>query len=160
MSAGKTGTDIQRKLHRAMGIGALAMTALAWFGTVFALIAGGEALLAGMKMLILFNIGIQISFLLVVAITGRLLAIGRMNEARIRRKWQRMNLAVAFTLVVLLPASVYLALWEKQTMSSMSFAAVQAAELVAGAAVMLLLWANLRDGLALARAHMGREGAE
>ncbi len=151
MSGNEFTTPIQRKLHRAMGVGALAMTALAWLATVAALIFGGEAALAGVKMFNLFNIGIQISFLLVVAITGRIMAINRMKEPVIQRKWRRMGLAVAFSLVVLGPASVYLALWEKETMDSTHFAMVQAAELLAGAAVILLLWANLRDGLALAR---------
>ena len=144
-------TPMQRKLHRAMGLGALIMTAIGWLATVAALAFAGEATLAGVKMFNLFNIGIQISFLLVVAITGRIMAINRMKEPAIQRKWRRMGLAVALSLVVLAPASVYLALWEKEHMNTSSFIMVQAAELLAGAAVILLLWANLRDGLALAR---------
>jgi len=73
----------------------------------------------------------------------------------VARKLKRMLTAGAVSFVVLLPSSVYLALRFQNTSPDLQWKLVQGVELVAGAAVIVLLMLNARDGLALGREKAG-----
>ena len=143
--------DFRISLHRVAGLLALGITALFWLGTVTTLFVGGEAVVAGMKLTVLYGIVFQLTALLVAGLSGRLLAINRLREAAVARKLKRMLAAGAISFVVLLPSSVYLALMIQGSAPDLHWKLAQAAELVAGAAVIILLVLNARDGFALHR---------
>ncbi len=138
-------------LHRVAGLMALGITTLFWVGTVFALAFGSEAIVAGMKLTVLYGIAFQLTALLVAGLSGRILAINRLKEPPVARKLKRMLTAGALSFVVLLPSSVYLALKIQGASPDFHWKLAQAAELVAGAAVIILLVLNARDGFALHR---------
>jgi hypothetical protein len=143
--------DFRVSAHRFAGLVALGITALFWVGSIFALAFGSEAILAGMKLTILYGIAFQLMALLVAGLTGRLLAINRLKEPPVARKLKRMLAAGAISFVVLLPSAVYLALKIQGGSPDFHWKLAQAAELVAGAAVIILLVLNARDGFALGR---------
>ncbi len=141
--------DFRISLHRVAGLLALGITALFWLGTVTTLFIGGEAVVAGMKLTVLYGIVFQLTALLVAGLSGRLLAINRLREAAVARKLKRMLAAGAISFVVLLPSAVYLALKLQGGAPDFPWKLAQAAELVAGAAVIILLVLNARDGFTL-----------
>ncbi len=141
--------------HRFAGLVALGITSLFWLSTVLALAFGSEAILAGVKLSVLYGIAFQLMAVLVAGLTGRLLAINRLKEPLVARKLKRMLTAGAISFVVLLPSSVYLALRFQDTSPDFQWKLVQGVELVAGAVVIVLLMLNMRDGLALGREKAG-----
>ena len=143
--------DFRIAMHRVAGLMALGITALFWLGSVFTLALGSEAVVAGMKLTILYGIVFQLTALLVAGLSGRILAINRLREAAVARKLKRMLTAGAISFVVLLPSAVYLALKIQGGVPDFHWKLAQAAELVAGAAVIILLGLNARDGMALMR---------
>ena len=143
--------DFRVSMHRFAGLMALGITGVFWLGTVLTLAFGGEAILAGMKLTILYGIVFQLSALLLAGLSGRLLAINRLRDALVARKLRRMLTAGALSFVVLLPSAVYLALKIQSGPPDFHWKLAQAAELVAGAAVIILLVLNARDGFTLHR---------
>ena len=143
--------DFRVSMHRFAGLMALGITALFWLGTVLTLALGGEAIIAGMKLTVLYGIVFQLTALLVAGLSGRLLAINRLREPLVAHKLRRMLAAGAISFVVLLPSAVYLALKIQGGAPDFHWRLAQAAELVAGAVVIILLVLNARDGLTLRR---------
>ena len=143
--------DFRISLHRVAGLMALGITVLFWLGTTLTLALGSYAVVAGMKLTILYGITFQLMALLVAGLSGRLLAINRLREPVVARKLKRMLTAGAISFVVLLPSAVYLALKIQGAAPDFHWKLAQAAELVAGAAVILLLALNARDGRMLKR---------
>ena len=143
--------DFRISMHRVAGLLALGITSLFWLGTVLALTFGNEAHVAGMKLTILYGIMFQLTAVLVAGVSGRLLAINRLREPLLKRKLRRMLAAGALSFVVLLPSAVYLALKIQGASPDFQWKLAQAAELAAGAAVIILLALNAHDGLALHR---------
>ena len=143
--------EFRVSLHRIAGLMALGITALFWLGTVLTLVFGGEAIVAGMKLPILYGIAFQLTALLIAGLSGRILAINRLREPLVARKLKRMLAAGAISFVVLLPSAVFLALKIQAGAPDFHWKLAQAAELAAGAAVIILLVLNARDGLILHR---------
>ncbi|MCC7347691.1 MAG: hypothetical protein IT538_09875 [Variibacter sp.] len=138
-----------RLLHPVAGLIGLACIATFWTATVAVEVFGGPAATLAVKTAILWGLLVLIPAMATVGATGFRLA-GRPADPRIARKRRRMPFIALNGLLVLVPCAVFLQLRAAQGDFGAAFAAVQGIELLAGAANLVLMSLNLRDGLALA----------
>ncbi len=134
-----------RALHA--GAGAIAwLTILAfWTGTVAVELLGTPSAIATVKTAILWGLALLIPALATTGLSGHRLAAGRTDRWSLT-KVRRLQFAALNGVLILVPAAVFLA-WKAQAGAlDATFYAVQAVELVAGAANLTLLGLNARDG--------------
>ena len=109
---------------------------------------GKLAAIASVRLGILYVLPVLIGLLITAAATGRSLA-GARPLGLVARKQRRMMLVAANGMLILVPAALFLA-WKAQSGPfDTAFGVVQAAEIVFGAANMILIGLNARDGLRL-----------
>jgi len=137
-----------RRLHPLAGALAFCLIAGFWSATVAVELFGGPGAIVAVKTAILWGIGLLVPALALTGASGFRLACGR-GDPSIRAKRRRMPVIALNGLLVLVPSAIFLQARAAAGAFDTAFAAVQAVELVAGAANLVLIGLNLRDGLAL-----------
>ena len=133
------------RLHAAAAMTALACIAAFWLSTVLLELFAGPEAVAAVKNAILWGMAVLVPAMAVTGTTGARLARRRKGPV-IATKRARMKAIAANGLVVLVPSAVFLALRADAGNFDMTFYAVQALELVAGAVNFTLMALNARAG--------------
>lgn len=125
---------------------ALLTIAIFWLSIVPTELFASQAAVIAVKMVISWGFLVLVPALAATGGSGFALAKGRRGGV-IGAKLKRMPLIVTNGLLVLIPAALFLVSKARAAEFDTVFYAVQALELVVGAANMTLLGLNLRDGL-------------
>ena len=135
-----------RAVHPIAGALAILTIATFWLSTAVAELFGSQAVVAAVKTAIPWGFLLLIPALAATGGSGFALAKGR-RAGLIGAKIKRMPIIAANGILVLIPSALFLASKARIGEFDMTFYAVQAIELVAGAANITLLALNMRDGL-------------
>ncbi len=136
-----------RRIHLVAGLLAPLCIAVFFVSTVWAETLGSPADVARLKTLIV-SPGLWVLLPALMVAGGSGLLLGRTRGGRLlAAKKQRMRFIAANGLLVLLPCALLLQRWAAAGSLDTTFYAVQALELLAGAANFMLLALNVRDGL-------------
>jgi hypothetical protein len=133
-------------IHPIAGAIAILLIATFWISTAFSELFGSHAIIAAVKTAIPWGFLLLVPALAAAGGSGLALAKGR-RAGLVGAKLKRMPLIAANGLLVLIPSALYLAAKAGAGELDVGFYAVQALELVAGAANITLLGLNMRDGL-------------
>jgi hypothetical protein len=135
-------------VHAAAGAGALLIIASFQAATILAESLAVPALIAAVKTSIVFGLFILIPVMAIAGLTGRRLA-GPAPKGLPARKLHRLALAAFNGVFVLVPCALFLAWRARAGLFDALFYAVQAFELAAGIANLILVGLNMRDGFTL-----------
>ncbi|HUB64905.1 MAG TPA: hypothetical protein VL996_10770 [Methylocella sp.] len=133
-------------VHPVAGVLAMLTIATFWLSTALAELLGSGPVVVAVKTAIPWGFLLLIPALAAAGGSGFALS----NERRaglVGAKLKRMPLIAANGILVLIPSALFLASKARAGEFDTSFYAVQALELVAGAANITLLGLNMRDGL-------------
>jgi hypothetical protein len=133
-------------LHPVAGALAVVTIATFWLSTALAELFGSQAVVVVVKTAIPWGFLLLIPALAAAGGSGFALAKGR-RVGLVSKKIKRMPLIAANGVLVLIPSALFLASKARAAEFDTSFFAVQAIELLAGAANITLLCLNMRDGL-------------
>ncbi|MHA1522772.1 MAG: hypothetical protein ACTSY1_00040 [Alphaproteobacteria bacterium] len=147
------------KIHAIAGAIALLTVSAFWISTLGSEIFGSHDQVAFVKNAILLGMVVLIPALAIAGASGFALSRKR-NNPLVARKKQRMKIAAGNGILVLLPASIFLVLRATQLNFDPWFVAIQAMELVAGAANITLLSLNMMDGVRLHRTRKNLQKAQ
>ncbi len=139
-----------RALHPIAGVVGMLTIATFWVSTVMAEAFGTHGAVLAVKTAILWGLLALVPAMAITGMTGFRMAAGSAAPL-ILRKRHRMPLIALNGLLVLVPCAVFLQASAAAGEFDAVFIAVQAIELLAGAANLTLMTLNLRDGLALTR---------
>lgn len=143
---------MSRIIHPIAGLIAILTIAIFWLSTAISELLLSETAVAAVKTAIPWGFLVLIPALAATGGTGFALARRQRAAAAgpgIKRKIRRMPVIAANGVLILIPAALFLAFKAKAGEFDTVFYAVQALELVAGAANITLLGLNMRDGLSL-----------
>lgn len=147
---------MKKLIHPVAGVLALATIAVFWLSTAVSELIGAPETVTLVKTAIPWGFLLLIPALMATGGTGLSLARGR-RGGLIGVKLRRMPIIAANGVLILVPAALFLAMKARDGAFDGSFYAVQAIELIAGAANLALLSLSLRDGLRLSgRLRRGR----
>lgn len=133
-------------IHPMAGAVAILTIAIFWLSTALSELFASEATVAAVKTAIPWGLLVLIPALMAAGGSGFRLAQGR-RAGVVSAKIKRMPLIAANGLLVLIPSALFLASKARAAEFDAAFYAVQALELIAGAANIALLGLNMRDGL-------------
>ncbi len=133
-------------IHPIAGVLAILTIATFWLSTAVAELFASHTVVASVKMAIPWGFLLLIPALAAAGGSGFALAKGR-RGGLIGAKIKRMPIIAGNGILVLIPSALYLASKASAGEFDTAFYAVQALELVAGAANITLLGLNMRDGL-------------
>ncbi len=137
-----------RKIHPIAGGVAISTIATFWLSTALSELSGSREAIIAVKTAIPWGFLLLIPALAAAGGSGFKLTGGR-RAGLSAAKANRMPLIAANGILVLIPSALFLASRASAGAFDASFYAVQALELVAGAANITLLVLNMRDGLRL-----------
>ncbi|WP_247710865.1 hypothetical protein [Qipengyuania aestuarii] len=137
---------MKKLVHRIAGAIALLTIASFWLSTLISELSGSTEAVVAVKTAIPWGFLLLIPALAVVGGTGFSLTGGR-AKGLAATKLKRMPVIAANGLLILVPSALFLAWKATAGEFDAAFYAVQAIELVAGAANLVLLGLNMRDGL-------------
>lgn len=137
---------MKRILHPLGGAVALLMIAGFWLSTLVTELSRDTAAIIAVKTAIPYGFLLLIPALALAGGTGLSLSRGG-RKGFVEAKRKRMPIIAANGVLVLVPAALFLAARAEAGVFDTAFYAVQAVELAAGAANLLLLSRNMRDGL-------------
>jgi hypothetical protein len=137
---------VTKIIHPVAGAVALLTIATFWLSTALSELFASEATVTIVKTAIPWGFLLLIPALAAAGGSGFALAKGR-RAGLIGVKIKRMPLIAANGVLILIPAALFLASKAGAAEFDTAFYAVQALELVAGAANITLLGLNMRDGL-------------
>ena len=140
---------MKARLHGFFGTLALLCITTFWVATAVSEVFLSLASVTAVKNAILTGMWLLIPAMAATGGSGFALASARRGRL-VKAKALRMKLAAANGLLVLLPSAFVLASWANAGRFDAAFYALQALELLAGAANITLLVLNMRDGLRLA----------
>jgi hypothetical protein len=141
---------VLQRIHLAAGLLATLCIAVFLIATIGVELAGSPQAVAQVKAAIVAP-GLWILIPAIAAAGGSGMALARQRQGRlVQSKRRRMPFVAANGLLVLLPCALVLQNWATAGRFDAAFYAVQAAELLAGGANLVLMGLNLRDGLRLA----------
>ena len=143
-------------LHGVAGTMALTLILIFWWSTVISELVLGLEAVRVVKTGILFGLGLLIPALIATGVSGAFLAQPRPASRLLSHKRRRMPIIALNGLLVLVPAAIFLQTRAAAGTLDAAFYGVQALELAAGGANILLLGLNMRDGLKLSRVAPGR----
>lgn len=132
-------------VHKSSGILALLTICTFWTSTIVGEVFLDPAAIVAVKSAIPWGFLILIPAMAVAGATGFRLARGR-TAGVLGAKRRRMPFIAANGLLVLIPAAFFLASKAQSGAFDATFYTVQSLELIAGAANILLLGLNIRDG--------------
>lgn len=141
---------MKTKMHAVAGLVAFVTIALFWIFTVLVELFGSYEAVAMVKSLILQGMIVLIPAMAIVGATGMSLG-ARRRDRLTKAKKTRMPLIAGNGILILLPAAFFLAARAGSGVFDSWFYAVQALELVAGAANVTMMGLNIRDGLRMTR---------
>jgi hypothetical protein len=133
-------------IHPMAGVLAILTIATFWLSTAIAELFGSQAVVTTVKTAIPLGFVLLIPALAAAGGSGFVMAKGRRTKL-IDAKLKRMPIIAANGIFVLIPSALFLASKARAGEFDISFDAVQALELAAGAANITLLALNMRDGL-------------
>lgn len=133
-------------IHPVAGVLAILTIATFWLSTALSELFASPAVVTAVKTTIPWGFLLLIPALAVAGGSGFALAKGR-RGGLIGAKIKRMPLIAGNGILVLIPSALLLAYKARAGEFDTTFYAVQAIELVAGAANIALLGLNIRDGL-------------
>lgn len=141
----ETGKVMIRIVHPAAGTLALLTIATFWLSTVSSELLASQAVMTWVKTAIPWGFLLLVPALAVTGGSGFALGKGR-RAALVEAKKKRMRIIAANGILLLIPSALFLA--SKATLGEFdtAFYVVQALELLAGAANIVLLARNMRDG--------------
>jgi len=139
---------MKSKFHAIFGAVALLCIATFWVSTVVSELFMDQASVAAVKNAVLSGMWVLIPSMVATAGSGFALAKGRTGHL-VSVKGQRMKIAAANGLLVLLPSAFVLASWANAGRFDGLFYALQGLELLVGAVNFSLLVLNMRDGFKL-----------
>lgn len=138
--------SLLRRVHAPAGVLAALLIAAFLSATLVVELLGRPQAIAQVKGLILLGLLVLVPALALAGGSG-VAMVGRTPRGPAARKLRRMQIIAPNGLLVLLPAAIFLA-WKAQAHDfDAAFYAVQALELAAGLINLLLLGANIVDGL-------------
>jgi len=142
--------------------GALAILTIAtfWLSTVFSELFGSQAVVTSVKTTIPWGFLLLVPALAAAGGSGFALARERRGAALIDSKMKRMRIIAANGIPILIPSALFLASKATAGEFDVTFYAVQALELIAGATNLALLSLNMRDGLKLTGRLHRRHGSQ
>jgi hypothetical protein len=135
-----------KTIHPMAGVLAILTIATFWLSTALAELFASQAVVTAIKMAIPWGFLVLIPALAAAGGSGFTMAKGR-RTGLIGTKIKRMPIIAGNGILVLIPSALYLASKARAGEFDTAFYAVQALELVAGAANITLLGLNMRDGL-------------
>ena len=139
---------MSRRIHAVAGtIGVLTILTF-WLSTVVAEVTGSPRDIAVVKAAIVWGLAILVPALVLTGATGMSLG-GRRTDRLARRKKRRMPIIALNGLIVLVPCAVFLSVRAGAGSFDAWFVGVQAIELVAGAANLVLMGRNIADGVVM-----------
>ena len=133
-------------IHPAAGVVALLTIATFWLSTAFSELFASEAIVTTVKKAIPWGFLLLVPALTATGGSGFALAKGR-RAGLVGAKIKRMPFIAGNGLLILIPSALFLASKANSAEFDAIFYAVQALELGAGAANIILLGLNMRDGL-------------
>lgn len=136
-----------KMIHPVAGAVAMLTIATFWLSTALSELFASQAIVTSVKTGILWGFVVLIPALATAGGSGFALARGRPRSELVGAKVKRMPLIAANGILVLIPSALFLASKARAAEFDTAFYAVQALELAAGAANLVLLGLNLRDGL-------------
>ena len=137
-----------KRLHPLAGAVALTTMLVFWVATVGAEISGHTETIIAVKLLIPWGFLLLLPALAATVRSGFALSAG-WRGGTIDAKKRRVPVIAANGLLILIPGALFLAWKAHAGALDAAFYAVQALELAAGAANIVLLGMNFRDGLAM-----------
>lgn len=135
-----------KNLHPLAGVLALLTIITFWLSTVSSELFGSTATVIAVKTSIPWGFLLLVPALALTGATGFTLAKG-WRAGLVNTKIRRMPLIAANGLFILIPAALFLASKARISEFDAAFYTVQALELATGAANIVLLGLNMRDGL-------------
>jgi len=135
-----------KTIHPMAGVLAILTIATFWLSTALAELFASQAVVTAVKTAIPWGFLVLIPALAAAGGSGFTMAKGR-RTGLIGTKIKRMPIIAGNGILVLVPSALYLASKARAGEFDTAFSAVQALELVAGAANITLLGLNMRDGL-------------
>ncbi len=145
-SLGEDGKAMTKIIHPIAGVIAIVTIATFWLSTAMSELFGSEAAVIAVKTAIPWGFLLLVPALAAAGGSGFALAQGRW-AGLVGAKIKRMPFIAANGILILIPAALFLASKARAAEFDTTFYAVQALELVAGAANITLLGLNMRDGL-------------
>lgn len=133
-------------IHPAAGALALVTIAIFWISTAISELLASEAVVIAVKTAIPWGLLVLVPAMAAAGGSGFVLARGR-RAGLAGVKARRMPLIAANGILILVPAALFLGYKASRAEFDGVFYAVQALELIAGAANITLLGLNMRDGL-------------
>ncbi len=133
-------------LHPIAGAAALLTILTFWLSTAAVELFAGPAAVTAVKTAIPWGFLLLIPALMAAGLSGMRLGAGRRGKL-VDRKHRRMPFIAANGLLILVPSALFLSARAQAGLFDATFYAVQALELIAGAANIVLLGLNMRDGL-------------
>ena len=133
-------------IHPIAGGVAIMMIATFWLSTALTELLASQAIVTTVKTAIPWGFLLLIPALAVAGGSGLFMSRNR-RTGLIGRKAKRMPMIAANGILILIPSALYLASKASAGEFDTAFYAVQVLELAAGAANIMLLGLNMRDGL-------------
>ncbi len=144
--AARPAPHLVRIVHPVAGLVAMLTIAAFWLATALAELFASQAAVTAVKTAIPWGFFVLVPVLMAAGGSGFALSRGR-RAGLAGAKARRMPLIAANGVLVLIPAALFLAARARAGQFDGVFYAVQALELLAGAANLTLLALNMRDGL-------------
>ncbi len=139
---------MKTKIHAIAGVIGFLTILTFWTSTVYSELFASHETIAAVKSMILKGMFILIPAMAIAGGSGMSLGGKRVDEKAVAKK-KRMPLIAANGLLILVPAALYLESKASSGAFDMSFYLVQGLELVAGAANLVMMGLNIRDGLTM-----------
>ncbi|MGD9209615.1 MAG: FAD-dependent oxidoreductase [Desulfobacteraceae bacterium] len=146
---------MKRIVHPIAGAIAILLISTFWLSTALSELFASQAVVTAVKIAIPWGFLLLIPALIATAGSGVAIAKG-IRKGVIGAKFKRMPFIAANGILILIPAAFYLASKARAVEFDTGFYAVQAIELVAGAANITLLALAMRDGLKMTKWRRGQ----
>jgi len=143
-----TNRNNTRRLHAAAGAIALFTIGCFMGSTLWSEFTQDPAMISQVKTTILMLMPFLVVAMAVVSRCGFKLA-GNSTAGAVGKKWARMKIIGPNGLLILVPASIYLARKAEANAFDTAFNIVQVIELIAGSVNIVLLALNMRDGMTI-----------
>lgn len=139
---------MMKRIHGLAGVTGFAVILVFWLSTALSELFGSGEAIAAVKTAILWGMIILIPSLAMAGASGMVMGQRRPGRLAARKK-KRMPFIAGNGILILVPAAFYLQSKAVAGQFDTGFFAVQALELLAGAANLTLMGLNIRDGLSL-----------
>jgi hypothetical protein len=140
---------MMKVIHPVAGTIALLTIVTFWLSTTLTEVFASQPIVTTVKRAIPWGFLLLIPALVTTGASGFALAKGRPRAGLVGAKVKRMPVIAANGILILIPSALFLASKARAAEFDTAFYAVQTLELIAGAANIVLLGLNVRDGLTM-----------